>query len=62
MKVKEEPIDNEIQTSKPKEFEIKAEEEEKFSATEEFANKISIGFLNKETNQETSQATTSKSK
>ena len=59
MKVKEEPIDIEIQ----------AEAEEKFSATEEFVNKISIAFLNEETNKtliddnntiNTNQATTSK--
>ena len=52
--VKEEPIDSEIQ--KPsnahidlasEEFEVKTEE--KFSATEEFANKTSIAFLNEET-------------
>ena len=42
MKVKEEPIDNE-------EVEVKAEEDEKFSAREEFANKTSIAFLNEET-------------
>ena len=66
-KVKEEPIDIEIQSSKPliesrsEEVEVKAEEEEKFSTREEFTNKISIAFLNEETNQETSQATTSKS-
>ena len=62
-KVKEEPIDNEMQTSKShiesksEEVEIKAEE--KFSSTEEFAkNKTSvqtasIAFLNEETTQET---------
>ena len=55
MKVKEEPIDIEIQTSK-KIF-VKTEEEEKFSATEQFTNKASIAFLNEET---TNQATTSK--
>ena len=44
MKVKEEPIDNEMQKSQ---VEVKAEE--KFSATEEFANKASIAFLNEET-------------
>ena len=33
----------------PKDIEVKAEEEEKFSATEEFANKASIAFLNEET-------------
>ena len=44
-KVKEEPIDM------SQEVEIKAEEdEENFSSIEEFANKISIAFLNKETN------------
>ena len=52
-KVKEEPKDIEIQ-SKSEEVEVKAEEEEKFSAREEFTNKISIAFLNEETNQETS--------
>ena len=30
-------------------IEVKAEEEEKFSSTEEFINKISIAFLNEET-------------
>ena len=44
MKVKEEPIDIEMQTSK----EIVVKSEEKFSATEEFANKRSIAFLNEE--------------
>ena len=69
-KVKEEPIDNEMQTSQIESnsemVEIKAEE--KFSATEEFANKASIAFLNEETSATTSdnnpinnQATTSKS-
>ena len=43
MKVKEEPIDM------PEEVEIKAEE--KFSATEEFANKILIAFFNEEPTQ-----------
>jgi hypothetical protein len=38
MKVKEEPI------------EMSEEVEEKFSATEEFTNKISIAFLNEESN------------
>ena len=44
-KVKEEPID----------IEVKAEE--KFSSTEEFANKASIAFLNEETTQETTKNT-----
>ena len=44
MNVKEEPIDIEMQTSK----EIVVKSEEKFSATEEFANKTSIAFLNEE--------------
>ena len=59
MKVKEEQIDIEMQTSKShiesrsEEVELKAEE--KFSASEEFTNKtsiqtVSIAFLNKETN------------
>ena len=39
-KLKQEPIDQEV----------KVEEEEKFSTTEEFTNKISIAFLNEETN------------
>ena len=47
MKVKQEPIEQ------SEEVEVKAEE--KFSATEEFANKISIAFLN----EEPTQATTS---
>ena len=47
MKVKEEPID----------IVVKDEKEEKLSTTEEFANKISIAFLNEETN--TNQPTTS---
>ena len=52
-KVKKEPIENEMQTPKSQiesnseEVEVKAEE--KFSATEEFANKTSIAFLNEET-------------
>ena len=57
MKAKEEPIDNEMQTSSKSQIgstsedvEIKAEKEEKFSTREEFANKISIAFLNEETN------------
>ena len=48
-KVKEEPID------------MTEEVEEKYSTTEEFTNKLSIAFLNEQTNQETSQARTSKS-
>ena len=54
MKVKEEPLDIQMQTSskfqmgsKSEEVEVKAEE--KFSATEEFANKTSIAFLNEDT-------------
>ena len=35
--------------SRSEDVEIKAEKEEKFSAREEFANKISIAFLNEET-------------
>ena len=55
MKIKKEPIDIEIQTSSfqiessSEDAEIKAEKEEKFWAREEFANKISIVFLNEET-------------
>ena len=49
VRVKNEPID------------MTEEVEEKFSATEEFTNKLSIAFLNEESNQETSQARTSKS-
>ena len=45
-KVKEEPIE---------EVEVKAEE--KFSATEEFVNKISIAFLNEETTQQVTTST-----
>ena len=55
VRVKNEPIDIEMQTSKyQKEVNVKAEEEEKFSATEEFANKISIAFLSAEETTETS--------
>ena len=58
--VKEEPIDNEIQTSK---YQVEVKVEEKFSATEEFANKASIAFLNEETTSDNNpinnQATTS---
>ena len=43
-KVKEEPIDIEMQTSQ----EIVVKSEEKFSATQEFENKTSIAFLNEE--------------
>ena len=49
IKVKEEPIDIEMQTAK----EIIVKVEEKFSAREEFANKISIAFLNEEITQAT---------
>ena len=54
MKLKEERIDIEMQTSNShiestsEKVEIKAEKEEKFSAKEEFANKTSIAFLNEE--------------
>ena len=53
IKVKVEPIDSEMETSKTQ-IEVKAEE--KFSAAEEFANKssihsVSIGFLNEETSE-----------
>ena len=64
MRIKEEPIDSEIQTSKSriesisKEVEIKAEE--KFSATEEFINKTSIAFLNEEDTQKTSSSQSNK--
>ena len=47
-KVKEEPIDQEV---------IAEEEEEKYSAREEFTNKASIAFLNEETNPASSQDT-----
>ena len=61
-KVKEEPIDIEIKTSKShidsRSEEVKVKAEEKFSVTEELVNKASITFLNEET---TNQATTSKS-
>ena len=50
--VKEDPIDIDIQKSKSQ---VEVKVEEKFSAIEEFANKISIAFLN----EETTQATTS---
>ena len=49
--VKEEPIDIEMQTSK---YQVELKSEEKFSATEEFANKASITFLNEETTSTTS--------
>ena len=45
-KVKEEPIDSEIETSSKSQVEVKVEE--KFSETEEFANKASIAFLDEE--------------
>ena len=54
IKVKEEPIDIEMQKAK----EIMVKVEEKFSATEEFANKISIAFLNEEITQATKQPAT----
>ena len=53
MRIKEEPIDSEMQTSKShiesmsKEVEIKTEQ--KFSEMQEFVNKTSIAFLNEET-------------
>ena len=53
-KVKEEPIDIELKTFNSQ-IEVKAEEEEKFSSTEEFTNKASIAFLNEETNTTASQ-------
>ena len=40
---------------------VKEEAIDMSEEVEEFTNKISIAFLNEETNQETSQATTSKS-
>ena len=69
IKMKEEPKDIEMQTSKSH-IEVQAgEEEEKFSSKEEFTNKISIAFWNEEpaTSIEdnntinTNKATTSKS-
>jgi hypothetical protein len=54
MKIKEEPIEIEMKKSKSH---IESKSEEKFSAREEFANKISIAFLNEETTQETSTNT-----
>ena len=53
MKVKEEPKDIEMQTSKSH-IEVKAEE--KFSKTEEFINKISIAYLNEEPTQSTTSS------
>ena len=65
--VKEEPIDSEMKTSSKSHVKVEVKTEEKFSATEEFANKASIAFLNEETtstssdnNPITNQATTSK--
>ena len=62
-KLKEEPIDCEIQTSI--DIVVKTEEE-KFSAREEFSNKTSIAFLNEEetttTTNDDIQATNPKSK
>ena len=43
---KRQSIDNEIQTSK---YQVEVKVEEKFTATEEFANRASIAFLNEET-------------
>ena len=54
-KVKKEPIDIEVQTSKSQ---IELKTEEKFSSREEV---VSIGYLNEETALENNQATTSKS-
>ena len=48
MRIKEEPIDIGMKTTEPH-IDEKVEEEEKFSATEEFVNKTSITFLNEET-------------
>ena len=53
-KVKEERLDIEMQTTSKSQIESISEEvevkaEEKFSSTEEFANKASIAFLNEET-------------
>ena len=63
-KVKEEPIDIEMQTSSKYQMDSKSEdveikEKEKFSAREEFANKISIVSLNEETTSIINQPTTS---
>ena len=63
-KVKEEPIDIEMQTSskyqmKSKSEDVEIKEEEKFSAREEFANKISIASLNEETTSIINQPSTS---
>ena len=54
MRIKEEPIDIEMKTSKShiesrSEEEVEIKTEEKFSATEEFINKTSIAFLNEDT-------------
>lgn len=49
--VKKEPIDIEMQTSK---YQVEVKSEEKYSATEKFANKSSIAFLNEETTATTS--------
>ena len=54
MKVKEEPKDIEMQTSKSHIEDVKAEE--KFSETEEFINKISIAYLNEEPTQSTTSS------
>ena len=57
IRIKEEPIDIEMKTSKSQiesrsEEEVEIKTEEKFSATEEFINKTSIAFLNEETTSE----------
>lgn len=53
MKVKEEPIDIDIQTNKSHiestSLKIEVKSEEKFSTIEELANVVSIAFLNEET-------------
>ena len=60
IRIKEEPIDIEMQTSKShiesmsKEVEIKTEQ--KFSEMQEFINKTSIAFLNEETTTSNSQS------
>ena len=57
-KLKKEPLDNEIQTSKSH---IVVKTEEKFwSSSEEFSKVVSIGFLNEETSLKNIQATTSR--
>ena len=58
--VKEEPIDIEMKTYKLEEVKVKAEKEEKFSASEEFVNKTSIAFLSEETTETISNSQTNK--